>query len=295
MKLKLDKIKLAYPTALLPKENQDTKKNVFVGFGLWSKSHGLTTGLPIDILGMIITADQIRNQLDKTGTIYIYVADNLALEARTDNPDILEEDIITKRDQIIQRTNELCTWLHIENVVIEDSRALTNSPTYQEIVRAVKASHSNSRIPELEPTTENYVLKQTALIGFYQSERNCAAKISWCFDEKIIPNESTQIIQKGLANKNFDELWFDAFYQLYLGQSHPIGFIYTHPGISLEKSTKNTCAPYFAKNQESHPRVLFGDSLETLTGTESTPGKIERRTTIGPSKKKEPQKQKILL
>lgn len=287
--LKLQSIKLAYPTALLPIEDQPEKTNIFVGIGLWSKTHGLTAGLPIDVLSIIITADQLRKQLPpESSIIYLYIADNLALDARADHPEIEENTIIAKRDETIQLIREICAWLQISHVVIEDSRILANNDNYQKTLEEVKARYAEQAVPEVtfSKTTENYLLEQTALIGFYQLEKNCAVKISWCFNEKIIHHEPIKIIVDGVEAKDFDELWFDAFYQLYLGISHPIGFVYTPAGLSLEVSSKNSCAPYFAKNQALHPRILFGDSLETLKGSKITPGKITKTTTTGPSKKR---------
>jgi hypothetical protein len=286
MKLKLDDIKVCYPTAILPPQDEG-KSNIFLGVGLWSKTHGLTAGIPIDILSMIITADKLRKQIDPLRSkIYLFIADNFALESRSNHPEISEKAILEQRDKTIQVINELCQLLKIENVVIEDSRILKDCDLYQEIAQeAAQKHHALFAGKELEKTTENYVIKQTALIGYYSAKKNCALKISWCFDPHKIGTHSKLIIEQGIATKSYDELWFDAYYQLYLGERYPIGFVYTPPGVALNSAAKNTCAPYFAKNQLEFPRVLFGDSIESLIGNEKA-GKIPVKLSHGRSQKK---------
>ena len=285
----LDNIKVCYPAALLPKQNEEGKLNVFVGFGLWSKSHGLSAGLPVDILTMLITADRLRNQISpETGCIYVYIADHLALESREDQPDIGINDILARRDETIRIVHEVCEWLKIKNVVIEDSRALEHS-AYPQILHEVESRQSSPCIQEanLDKTTENYVLKQTALIAFYQQEKNCAIKVSWCFNKDQITHDSRQIINDGIKNNSYDELWFDAYYTQLLEENYAIGFVYTQSGISLNNGgSKNTSSPYFAKNQTDFPRILFGDSIEALKGNEIIAGKITRTASNGASVKK---------
>ena len=123
-KLKTDSI-CCHPITKLPQEIDDKKINVFLGIGLWSKVHGLSLGLPIDVLLMLITADRLRNQVDAgAGNIYLLIADSLAMESISDCPGTTLGDVLIRRDQYIQIIKQVCNTLKIKRVIIEFSSTI---------------------------------------------------------------------------------------------------------------------------------------------------------------------------
>lgn len=258
-KLKTDSI-CCHPITRLPQDIDDNKINVFLGIGLWSKVHGLSLGLPIDVLLMLITADRLRNQMDSgAGNIYLLIADSLAMESISDCPGTTLGDVLIRRDQTIQIIKQVCNTLKIKRVIIEFSSIIAKDEGYQKtegiILSNEKYKNLVQKDKELGSTTQNYILKQTALVAFYSSMRNCGLKISWCHDARTINN--------GVNSETRDEPWFDAYYRQICGDSMPIGFVYTHSGMQLNKERSTTCVPYCAANKED-TRLLFGDTLEQI-------------------------------
>lgn len=259
--LRLDGIGRCYPNIRAQIDDTYGKKNVFMGVGVWSNKYGLSKGLPICVLSMLLMAHQLRQQLnpEKPGLIHVLLADSLALESMSAHPDINRDMIIARCEEYHDRLQEVCRKLKIDGVRFIRSSDIVTHSSYLEIERDIKESQAyvlhvlNNR--ELQPSHQNYILKQTALVAYYASIKNCALKISWCQDETSI--------SKGLMSKAFDEPWFDAHYDLLLPRAHPIGFVYTHSGIQLNPEQSTTCVPYCAANDHD-TRLFLGDTLDQV-------------------------------
>src|ERR1700733_12668748 len=71
---------------ITPKDNQ---LNIFMGIGLWSVRDGLSEGLPIDVMQMLLSATMMRSQIleanrGKSSKIIVLIADSMAVREGAD-------------------------------------------------------------------------------------------------------------------------------------------------------------------------------------------------------------------
>lgn len=226
----------------------EEKNNVYMGIGVWSKMHGLSKGLPICFLNLLIRADKERNKLG-SGKIFILIADSLALDSRSDHIEVTPDDIHERVEQYIQIIESLCAELLIENVEIERASKINETEAYQKIEKELKILLLETlRMEHGDTTTSEYILHQTALSKYYATLKNCAFKIGWRYT----------------SEKSFDEPWFDKYCKR-IGL--PIDFVYAEAGIGIDIRQKQKqpryCVPYSAADP-GVDRFLFGEDREVL-------------------------------
>ncbi len=268
--LQLDKLKVCHKDYIPPQNCGSTTSNVFVGLGLWSKTHSITKTIPIDILLMIVAGDKLRQQINPNSTLFIYVADNLAIDAIEER----DEDAVLKLKEAIKEqchktktmVRNVLVNLKIKNAVVEDSNAL-NKDIYLNYKKEISKQYHDLNLSGLEASSVQYIINQTALIQYYHKEKNCAYKVSWCYDPsriKLKPDEITK--EQDCKKILFDELWFDAYYLLLNATESAIGFIYTHSGRAVHGPDGNKTAfpPYYAGEPHLFPRISFNDTVEEI-------------------------------
>ena len=72
---------------------KDNRLNIFIGIGLWSKKEGLSEGLPIDVMQMLLSATIMRAKImeanpEKSSKVIILIADSMAVREGADRENI---------------------------------------------------------------------------------------------------------------------------------------------------------------------------------------------------------------
>ncbi len=154
------------------------KVAAYFGIGLSNGSPELTTGLPIDILSMLLTAERIAKRK------HILVADSHAL---TNGFTALSVDQIAREEQeVLQRTIEN---FKLENWSVVLASRIDCSPEYTTGLSTTVGEHE-------------YVRKELADMRWFHEEKGVDLKIGWAL--------------KG--NKNSDEVSFDQKFREQFGE-----------------------------------------------------------------------------
>lgn len=232
--------------------------NIVIGIGMWSKKYGISRGLPIDVLNMLLAAIAIQKECNKIGIvskIYILLADSLLLDAVKKDLRYSEEKALQTVQYYEQTFCNLFRMLSIENVILIQSSKLEKEQNYNAIITDLEKNEKFVDISKNDPDHYKYFVAQTAIIKYFEGICGVKIKISWhCFG-----NEYT-------------ELAFDKLYKSVLPE-FDISFIYTLSGLAKEQGCTQGKSPYAdyqgnevvlldnTKKKVENGSVCFGDAL----------------------------------
>jgi hypothetical protein len=252
-------------TQYLHIDDKSDEINVFMGVGFISGRDGLSQGLPIDILNMIIVADQVRKKLAPVKSkIHILIADHLAYHN-------LSEELLIQAERLAQHyQNQIEVLLQSlgiqDDVILHLSSQIAQKESYQEILQAISLQDTK-HLPTYDDklavdilscqgkynsTHLFYFLSQAALTKYFLSVYRCQIKIGWS-------KGSTQ--KAILGTIQYDEPHFDRFYQQVYNPDE-MSFIYVDAGHNLENDASEVpyCSPHKGGH---HSRILFGQDINT--------------------------------
>lgn len=247
--------------------NEESKEiNIFMGIGFISGRDGLSQGLPIDILNMIIVADQVRLKLlPVKSTIHLLIADHMAYQHLNREELFLAKNVAKcYQDHMVALLRSLDLLdkvnIHLSSQVIEDER-------FQAILKVLREQDIGG-LPKSEDnlalnilTCQNgyteshrfYFVNQTALGKFFKEVYQCQIKLGWS------KGSAHKVISR---SEHYDEPHFDRFYRQIYG--HDLSFIYVDSGHNLANDASEV--PYSAPNKGyQHARLLFGQKVASLT------------------------------
>lgn len=221
--------------------------NIFIGTGLWSHQYGLTTGLPIDVLAMLISAEHSRISIEEATKIknqtIILIADHLAQACGAD-----AKIVQNRAHQHKKMLKEITYVLGISNVEIMLSSDMLHNADYKTIHEELSQNKAITAL-NLTHAQENYVITQTAIGKYLNAHKQVGVKIGWAHTLKKAP-------------VSFDEAWFDSIYINALGNKG-LQFLYTKPGRASQKSGGGPRSPYThtpSKRRSSDMRLVFHDA-----------------------------------
>ncbi|MBM3193981.1 MAG: hypothetical protein FJZ59_07110 [Chlamydiae bacterium] len=199
------------------------KPNIFMGVGLWSNKHGLSIGLPMDILHMLIPirilqeVAILKHPEGVAPKLYVLIADSMAF-CEIEKKEMSEKvDLFRKLEEIkslyMRAIKFLLRALKIDGEVYFLSKLETSS-RFEEISKEV------SELPflsELSPENVSYVKGQLVSSRFMHEEFDVGIKIGWSkIPEKRSPHD-------------WDEPRFDAFSKI---ACRGLSYIYTKAGLN---------------------------------------------------------------
>lgn len=237
--------------------------NIFMGIGFISGKDGLSQGLPIDILNMIMVASQIQEELQRNGKssiIHLLIADHLACQSNDmEYPNEIKSLALRYHAQILSTLSNLKM---ADKVVIHYSSDIIQKKIYQDILNKIESLKKEDICQEKMPLVHDvilaqgkynqgnrrYFVNQTALGEYFYHIHHCVIKISWSRNAKD---------KDILKSTSFDEPHFDRFYEEKNGRT--LSFIYVDAGHDIEHD--KCVVPYCAPDSAQMVRVLF-DLLE---------------------------------
>jgi hypothetical protein len=223
-----------------PELGQSTGGSLYFGTGL-TTSKAMSVGVPFDVLGMLLVAENIRRALGLEWIIQL-IADTHAKS----NPFCKTEEVDAMATKMSETCKRMARLLGIEEHYVSlKSSGIDNSPDYLEIFGGIRTED------------HEYVRREWADIEYLRRHRNLRLKLSWTIGSKV--------------NKvGFDERLYDLRFRDVMGQT--MSFMYLWPGRTLDKQRPKV-SPYISIAGEQ--RILFApnENVESkLSAAELTMG-----------------------
>ncbi|MCE5319286.1 MAG: hypothetical protein LLG04_18220 [Parachlamydia sp.] len=214
--------------------------NLYMGIGLWSLKQGLSHGLPVDVMQMLLAAKLLQATIQETHRerspkVIILIADSMALREGADRNKV--EQIV----QIYKRSLEpLLRLLKMESEIVLSSE-LEQSPPYAEALENVDRSPLMHRMEVEDRVHHAYMRTQTAITACLHRHRGVGVKVGWLNSIKHANAQS------------WDELKFDRFCQL-VCPDLSMQYLYAKAGLkhlvnAKHVNLKESC-PYTAYPQD---------------------------------------------
>lgn len=213
------------------------KNNLYMGIGLWSNTNGLSQGLPIDVIKMLLAAAIMRLLIvtanpDRKPKITLLIADSLAIAEGADAGKV--RSLVSVYKQCLKPLLKLLN-IHEDTKIVRAAK-LTATPEYQAIKKEVKNEiETNPSLLEYskgkDPEHYRYIRTQTAITEYMYRHADVGVKVGWRKKEcKVTRTGKISMIQ-------WDELKFDAIYRTVCPQSN-MSNLYTRAGLKMEKIEK---------------------------------------------------------
>ena len=203
-------------------------KRVYTGFGVAGRK-GLSVAVPLDILAMIIVAEEARRLVGASGITFL-IADSHARRTGTYDPEGVKR-AATRRKHIIDRA---CQSLGVPDPQVYFASEIEQDPLYQALVEEAAG---------LARGDAEYFIREAADIEFFRRAGGVGLKIGWSLN----PTKNSG---------RFDEQAFDRFYLEMFPGGKQMKFLYAAAGRTLDPG-KAKAAPYL--DFESQNRVLLNE------------------------------------
>lgn len=190
--------------------NTRLEKNIYFGIGLCSKTE-LTSGLPFDILDLILTSEQLRRL--GGGAVFVHLADT---HAKTNGFKIKEVDSVAQYVAGLLRTIFVGLRLSQHQVIMSSSVDTTNA--YKSILESIDGKNE-------------YIRRELTDILWYEKNKKVHLKMGWA-------------LTKNYIDGILDERYFD---NLACSMGSLLSFHYVNSGRTLDPKRPKAC-PYFVSD-----------------------------------------------
>lgn len=248
---------------ITPKDNQ---LNIFMGIGLWSVRDGLSEGLPVDVMRMLLSATIMRSQimeanLGKSSKVIILIADSMTVWEGAD------KEKVSQIVQIYKRSLEpLLDLLNIkESSKIILSSELESCSQYQEVLDSVENSRIVKQLKVEDKGHYAYVRTQTAITRYMNIHGHAGIKVGWICAGSIKQLKSRVSAQ---SLKHWDELKFDRWCEE-ICEGSTMQYLYTKAGLKQSGKEKSISVregcPYTAYSKDRRYLVQTPDKKDIKT------------------------------
>jgi hypothetical protein len=244
---------------ITPKDNQ---LNTFMGIGLWSVRDGLSEGLPIDVMQMLLSAAIMRSQImeaiGKSSKIIILIADSMAVQEGADKEKVLQLIQIYKRS--LEPLLDLLNLKGSSEIIL--SSELESYSQYQEVLKSVENSRIVKQLKIEDEAHYAYVRTQTAITRYMNTFGHVGIKVGWmCADSS--KQLKGRVSAKSL--RHWDELKFDRWCEETCEDS-TMQYIYAKAGLKQSGKEKNISVsegcPYTAYSKDQRYVVRTQDKKD---------------------------------
>ncbi|MGD9591016.1 MAG: hypothetical protein AB7V32_00680 [Candidatus Berkiella sp.] len=238
------------------------KPHVMMGFGFVSGTDGLSVGLPLDALTMVLNGLKVAQALGPQSKVVIIVADQQALSC--EHLSCADKaKVVAMGNKYVKKLNYLIDNLKArDKITILRSSEITSEPKYQGLLLAVQRRQQTTKEPSTDTqeiiTQSNrytgshlqYFTEQTVLVQYLYDVLNCGLKLGW-----------TRYTKAGDIRKSTSmcEAHFDRFYlDLFSDDNSKLSFVYSVPGYNLKKDAAQNgrVIPYTAPLKQGLIRLL---------------------------------------
>jgi len=230
------------------KISENQKPNLYMGIGLWSVKGGLSNGLPVDVMHMLLSAALLRAAVMECNPgvqsrVFILIADSMAVNEGADVEEVKKVVALYTKS-----LGALLPLLNLEASIVLSSE-LMQLELYQNTCGEVMQSEQMQNIED-DRVHYAYILQQTAITHFMQKDENVGIKVGWSCQK---------------SQSVWDERKFDAIYSEIFPDS-AIQFFYTKSGLKqlIEKRNTNVIegCPYTAFSGDN--RYVIGEKNNSI-------------------------------
>lgn len=234
-------------------------KSVFYGTGLTTPKAKAEDDPPFDMLGMMMTAEQVR-KAGKFGKVIHHIADT---HAKT-NSFVDPVEVDTLAEKVKKTVQKAARNLGFNNFqVVKSSEFDTTNEYLEDFAKNRVASEKHE-----------YVVREVTDIQHYRKNDGLAVKLGW-------------IIQGTETDLGADERLFDREYKKIAGEGgDDITFLYTKPGRTLDPSRPKV-SPYIQIKGENRILLKKGENVAqkikdaiAATGDKNLGGAIKHLESI---------------
>lgn len=209
----------------IPKDHQ---LNIYMGIGLWSVKNGLSEGLPIDIMQMLLSATIMRSQIteanpEKSSKVVLLIADSMAIREGAEREKVFQIVEIYKKS--LEPLLDLLNMKESADIIL--SSDLESSREYGEVLESIEESPIIEQLKTEDKVHYAYIRTQTAITHWMNKYRNVGIKVGW-----ICAESSKQLNKHVLPQtlKHWDELKFDYWCEA-IDQDVHIQYLYAKAGL----------------------------------------------------------------
>lgn len=247
----------------IPRDNQ---LNIFMGIGLWSARDGLSEGLPIDVMQMLLSATMMRSQIleahrGKSSKIIVIVADSMAVREGADKEKALQLVQIYKKS-----LGPLLDLLNIkDSSEIILSSELESYSQYQEVLESIENSRIVKQLKVEDEAHYAYVRTQAAITRYMNTHGHVGIKVGW-----MRADSSGHLKERGSAQslKQWDELKFDRWCEE-ICEDSTMQYVYTKAGLKQSEKGRSVSVsegcPYTAYSKDQRYIVRTEDQRDIKT------------------------------
>ncbi len=232
------------------------RSNIFMGIGLWSKKDGLSEGLPIDVMHMLLGAALMRLQIAKESSrIILLIADSMAIREGAEGKKVFELVQLYKKS-----LEPLLALLNIkENSEIILSSDLEKSKQYEESLKLVEDSPVAKQLQSDDPSHYAYIRTQTAINHYMNTHLDVGIKVGWICAESAKQSDNSS---------KWDELKFDRWCKTVFSDSN-MQYLYAKAGLKQPGSkciSVSEGCPYtaYAKDQRYVVQTQSHKDIKTI-------------------------------
>jgi hypothetical protein len=230
---------------------RDNHLNIFMGIGLWSVRDGLSEGLPIDVMQMLLSATIMRSQIleanqGKSSKIIVLIADSMAVREGADKEKVSQLIEIYKRS--LRPLLDLLNLTESSEIIL--SSELESCSQYEQVLESVENSQIAKQLKVEDEPHYSYVRTQIAITHYMNKYKHVGIKVGW-----ICTESSKQLTGHVSAQspKQWDELKFDRWCKE-ICEDSTMQYLYTKAGLKQSKkgnsiSVSERC-PYTAYSED---------------------------------------------
>lgn len=217
------------------------KPNLYMGIGMWSAKEGLSQGLPIDVLQMLLAAKTAK------GKLIILLADSMAEQEGAKKEEVAAITALYKKS--------LAPLLEL--LQIEDSEIVLSSELEQEA--KYQKTYAELKLPPLlqeDQLHSQYIQTQTAITQYMHLYRDVGVKVGWIYE-----SSKNLFHYHPESLPNWDELKFDKWHKIICPDS-TLQYLYAKAGLKLRNIADSVCegCPYTA--YENDHRLIIQTEQE---------------------------------
>lgn len=245
---------------------KDDQPNIYMGIGLWSVKDGLSEGLPVDVMHMLLTAALMRSKIEEStkqpSKVIILIANSMAAKEGADEKKLAQIVKVYKRS--LKTLLELLNIRECTEIVL--SSQLEEDGGYKKALEEVEESPRVQKLKIEDEAHYKYIRTQTAITRYMDKHRNVGVKVGWLSGASINElNDSTQ----AQYLKNWDELKFDRWCDAICPDS-TIQYVYAKSGKKQPKTGQHIniidACPYtaYSKDQRYIVDLQGGRDIKTI-------------------------------
>lgn len=224
-------------------------KTVMLGIGLCKRDR-LSEGLPLDVLGVLLPAEQVRRALRATSLVVI-VADAHAVDAGAD-----ARVVALRAADVARKLRRVARVCGLSALKVTRASALQSYRGYRRALAEVDE--------RCERRDNVYVRRQLADVAFMNRALGGVVKVGWT-------------IARSLSQRHHgDEVFFDSRFRELISDEVP--FVYCKPGRTL-RDARPKAPPYVAVDATA--RVMLASDENPAQKLRIATGKASAQTVRG--------------